>query len=235
MEKITTCIRAEKVEYKKLTDSISIFNYESVSKPKLSILNTKSCGFIYTKDIPKTVRCPVKGIVENLYFVTPKLLRYINEYGFTDDTYKLFKSEILENFYENIENHIPIFIDYSLHMIFDVNKKVLPTCIYFDYIQARLNSSNYDLNAVLKVLWDREDVYNIDKYMDLDIKNIPYYNNDTGNEQFISFRWVASIEDYKKMWDKCLKYKCEYPSCRMYEAIAALDLLGIEKYKIEGG
>ena len=38
-------------------------------------------------------------------------------------------------------------------------------------------------------------------------------------------------EDYKKMWDKCLEYKCKYPSCRMHEAIAALDLLGIEKYK----
>ena len=127
------------------------------------------------------------------------------------------------------EDHVLVKFDYSSHMLFDLYEKPYPVGIYFDYIDASMSNGDYDLKLVLESLRERGGV----RFIEDEIQNVPYYNNESGCRQFLEFMYVPTREEYIKLWDWCKSNGGEYPSTSKYRAIAALDLLGIEQFKID--
>lgn len=134
--------------------------------------------------------------------------------------FQLYKSEILEfcrkNLYWNIlenlnkfsisnpytylsENknakYILLDFDTCSHLIYDINRNLIPSAIYFDYCTAHIDNEHYDLEESLKILKTRTDI----KFLKEGIQKIPYYNQDEDRTECLEFIWMPSDEDYKKI------------------------------------
>ena len=118
-----------------------------------------------------------------------------------------------------------VVLEMSGHMLFDVDGAVLPCAVHFDYSDGRMENTQYDLKKALALLQGRADVRfggdDGDK-----IQRIPHYNASRMRHSFIDFVWTPSVEDYRRMWEKCLSYD-RYPSTNTHRAVFDLDLLGL--------
>lgn len=131
--------------------------------------------------------------------------------------------------------------EHASHMLFDRHGQVLPVAIRFDYIEAHVNNSRYDLEKAAKILLARDDItiFPVKRYRDEPdydgvaktveeaVASIPYYNAERGRNRTITFRWTPRVEDYRKMWAECLRLGGRYPSTNRYHAVFNLDLLGL--------
>ena len=117
-------------------------------------------------------------------------------------------------------------------MLFDINGNVIEREIYFDYISSRISNENYDLKLAEKILRERSDIeFCLDRFNkdnNSAIQHIPSYNSFSGVDKCIEFIWKPTLEDYKKVWEKCLKYNTTYPSTKKYDAVFDLDMLGLK-------
>lgn len=128
-------------------------------------------------------------------------------------------------------------------MIFDHAGEVLPSAIYFDYINFHMTDGAYDLVKAAKHLMQRKDITvfkgtairsNISPTVAATVEdaifNVPYYNAEEGCRRTISFRWEPSREDFAAMWNKCKTYRGKFHTFgRRYDAIRDLDLLGLRE------
>lgn len=124
-----------------------------------------------------------------------------------------------------------LLLDSSSHMAFKPDGKTpFPVAFQFYYINGRVDNQNYDLTLVQDILRARSDI----KFLmgkdspTSEIQPIPYYNRDENRTHHLPFFWRPSEADYLRMWEWCQKNGGKYPSTRKHEAVAALDLLGIE-------
>lgn len=130
-----------------------------------------------------------------------------------------------------------VIFNFNNFTLTDLSGNYLPVQIAFDYIEGHMDSDHYDLLSVVTELSKREDIEwggdpyasNIEKWAS--ISKVPHYNRSHANHRCVAFVWSPSTEDYRKIWKWCEDHNRRYPS--YYEAIRAMDLLGIERYRVD--
>lgn len=93
-----------------------------------------------------------------------------------------------------------IAISYGNYTVYDLNQKMLPKAIYYDYMSG-VNNQNYDLEKFLEVLTAREDIVPAPNKNKIEIVQIPYYNAEEGKTKQIEFVWVPNEQDMEVVAD----------------------------------
>jgi hypothetical protein len=209
---LDTPIRGIKIYRLKVNDSSKERTYSSTE-------------FCRTKDIKELQRGGYSDST-GWCLAKPSLIKSLQKWGWTDKDGSCdhFSSGIYKDPFSSFKRNRGIFLrdDDSCHMIFDVNNEPLPVAVRFDYIDGNMRNGSYDLAKALDILNARDDIYIIHN-----IESVPYYNRSSSCSSCISFLWRPSVEDYRKMWDRCKKIDKKYASCRMHQAIFEEDLLGL--------
>lgn len=81
--------------------------------------------------------------------------------------------------------------------LFDYNGEELPKGIFFSYIDACVDNSNYDLEEMLELLKNRNDV--VFKDNQNKILSIPSYNCNRYTHSYLEFLWIPNPETFKKV------------------------------------
>ena len=151
---------------------------------------------------------------------------------------------IFERFLQDGINvkHNVVRVDYSSHMLYDRLNEVLPVAVYFDQMHCCVTDKEYDLvksawhllnRPDVKVLHSRPDRYakavQYAQMVDEAICPVSNYSSDDESKKTIVFMWMASLEDYRKMWNVLGRKKGGYPSTRIREMVLELDLLGLKE------
>lgn len=129
---------------------------------------------------------------------TPDTLAKVREDGFDE----LFDHVIGHNFFGAYQSGdvAVVEVDYDSYQLYDANGNMLPTMVFFDYINGWFNNYHYDLNKALKILESRSDV---ELYRDSrtgrKIQEIPYFNRDEHRTHSISFKWMPTPDDMKRV------------------------------------
>lgn len=138
-----------------------------------------------------------------------------------------------------VEQQVPldrcVQVDIGSHMVFDRFGEVLPTAMYCDYMAAGMHNGKYDLDLALKVLKKDPRV----RFMHPDARRgrngsaadvihaIPHYNCDETHSAFLSFWFMPTLEDARKLWVVQKELNPQYPSTQFHGAVEKLDLLGL--------
>lgn len=113
------------------------------------------------------------------------------------------------------------------NQFYSLDDEIVPTAVWFDYIDAHIDNSRYDLAKLVDILRTREDVEFFDggerQYWKVDadrpeIKSIPSYNAEGGRTQYAPFFWLPSLEVMKLL---------EADMSNRYKTIFEQDLLGL--------
>jgi len=107
------------------------------------------------------------------------------------------------------------------HMIFDQDGAALPVGQTCEYIMWNMDNEHYDLDKAFEILSRHPEVEQLSRF------DIPYYNREEGLTESLAFRWVPTVDSYRKTWAWCLENKSKYPSTEMPRAARALDLFGL--------
>jgi hypothetical protein len=223
------------------TDVNKLVAYRLESHSSLDDSQFVKTGFCSLKEVSKFLKKGKIPPYNEWCMVTHILLEHLQQNGFimNDGLNKEYYEDSFTAFKE--QAGILVRFDNDAHMVFDSTGEPLPVAIHFDYINSIENES-YNLELVSSILSSRKDILILK-----DIHDIPYYNACNGCTKTINFLWQPSVEDYRKMWNKCLLYGSKYPSCEMHQAVFDEDLLGLRaggaskfdsyagKYSEEGG
>lgn len=127
--------------------------------------------------------------------------------------------------------------DYSSHMLFDRHGEVLPTALYFDYMNGHIRNGAYHLDKVIDILRNDPRVTAIEERRrnntdvldkkDWKPQSVPYYNVSKGCSTHVSFRFAPTLDDMRRLWAQMKSYGSKYPSTENYRAVFDLDLLGL--------
>lgn len=74
----------------------------------------------------------------------------------------------------------------------DINEKVLPKALYFNYLNSDIHDGLYHLNDLFEYLKSREYI----KILDDSIIDIPHYHCKNGKSKQIRFVWTPSSDDF---------------------------------------
>ena len=125
-----------------------------------------------------------------------------------------------------------LFVESGTHMVFNGEGQPVPVAILFSYINAQMDNLAYDLKKAVAILKARDDIRFVQRGRHAtadDIQAIPGYNQSDGRTLCISFVWMPSVEDYRRMWDGCLTIGGKYPMTNRYRAVFEHDLLGLRR------
>lgn len=134
--------------------------------------------------------------------------------------------------------------DHSMRYVDDINRHYA-NAFQFDYIDSNMNSTNYDLEKVLKILSKRARVRAYprkqkpcrelgspvslrdmsEKERKSLIRTIPYYNNDSGVDTCLDFKWEPTQKEMDTLVAENLKEK----GYNRFKVIFDLDMLGLRK------
>lgn len=157
----------------------------------------------------------------NIVLIDDNFLNFIktnNPFAFIENELPSINKFSKEDIYDMIQSGSFLFMYYSGHMLFDCNKKPLPYAKSYDYISTILNNKYCDLDKLLIHLKEHEWVINKD---DIKIEDIPYYNADDEQNQFIRVSIYPSVESYQDLYEV---YKdSEYPSTKMDKFISSIN------------
>lgn len=131
-------------------------------------------------------------------------------------------------------------LDHASHMLFDRQGEVLPTAIFFDYMNGNLRDGAYHLERVLEVLaqdprvraWDERAArgrQGAASPATLTVSAVPYYNVSRGCSRHVAFVFSPSEQDMKRLWAQMKSYGGSYPSTEAHRAIFDLDMLGLRQ------
>jgi len=133
-------------------------------------------------------------------------------------------------------------LDVSNNAVFAADGQPLPVAMPFDYINAGIEETRYDLTIAAKLLLSRSDVriFKVDwrghaekqaiaKTVDEAVVRIPHYNANRGRSHTINFVWMPSVDDYRKMiaHAKASKQTPYVYGSGLYQSVFELDLLGL--------
>jgi hypothetical protein len=113
-----------------------------------------------------------------------------------------------------------LFCQWSSHSFFDINLEPVPVVISGDYIEAGIRSTRYDLTGLHKHFSNHPQVVSIGK-----IKEIPYYNNDSGYEKYFKLLVLPTVEQLKIIG--ITKQEIFYQPWQKHE-----DFLGMKPYRL---
>jgi hypothetical protein len=83
------------------------------------------------------------------------------------------------------------------HSFYNVDMEPIPVVIGGDYIQGGISSRNYDLEKLHKYLSTHKQVKYISK-----IEEIPYYNNESGDEKCFEVLVLPTVKQLKEMGNR---------------------------------
>lgn len=116
--------------------------------------------------------------------------------------------------------------DYGAHMLFDDEGGVLPTGLYYDYMNGNMRNGSYDLVKTIAVLNSLPDVCALGEDT-LAIKDVPYYNVSSGCSSFLAFVYGPTQEQMAAIWEKAKSMGGKYPSTMLHQAAFELDTMGL--------
>lgn len=128
----------------------------------------------------------------------------LNHMGSTDGLKKI-QEGVINCPYTHIKEHgtegtEALLMNYGALQVYDIHGTLLPTPVYFDYIQANVDNRYYDLEELSKSLVERHDIEIIyDRGQKGVIKDIPYYNSEPERDRCIEFFWYPVEEDFAKV------------------------------------
>ena len=170
------------------------------------------------------------------YLVSDDMLERVRKFGFSSSCGPTRKDDVVEN---------PAWFDYFANggsirnvirhcgyydRFFTLTGEIMPTGIFFDYIDAEMNSRTYDLEKVSEILSERSDVNFIhgtasNKSRDPSRQAlIPYYNNESGCDMMLTFYFTPSQEQMEFIEQECEREKGLRRRC---EIVLDEDMLGI--------
>ncbi len=191
--------------------------------------------------------------VENLVLVPDGFLEHARLHGYVDacEKFQQHFAGSAEGAYEqflsgkaSVENLV--ILEHSSHMLFDRNGEVLPTALFFDYMNGNLRNGSYDLKKAMEILRKDPRVTPVTERRSYRgdsaeegtwrVQEVPYYNVSKGCSQHLSFVFAPTAEDMTSLWAQMKSYKTQYPSTERHRAIFDLDMLGLRaggaaKYK----
>lgn len=154
------------------------------------------------------IEVPMNGKMQevplNLYKKGAREIFRRNHMGDTEGMKKI-QDTYIKKPYSHIKEHglagaEALLLYYAGHAVYDLEGKMLPKAVYFDYIHANVDNAYYDLEEFHKALAKRKDIEFIhDRYGKSDIKDIPYYNSEEGRNKCMEFFWYPSDEDFAKI------------------------------------
>lgn len=111
------------------------------------------------------------------------------------------------------------------NQFYTLDDEIMPTAVWFDYIDAYIENTRYDLSKVVDILRERDDIvfpesrdhWTVDKDRP-EIQRIPYYNADGGRTTYVPFFWLPTMEAMKLL---------EADMSNRYKTIFEQDLLGL--------
>ena len=116
--------------------------------------------------------------------------------------------------------------DYGSHMLFDDEGKVLPTGLYYDYINGNMRNGSYDMAKTVAVLSKLPDVH-VEGEKALALQSVPHYNVSRGCSAFLSFIYGPTQEQMEAIWKKAQTLNKKYPSTALHQAAFELDIMGL--------
>lgn len=183
-------------------------------------------GISNTKPVPNI---PDVTCDQNLVLASSELLDHVRLNGFTfcQQIFDIDYEKPFTNFTSPNKNDYKLVVfRFDLRMVFDLDAQPLPVVVRCNYIDGRFDNAHYDLKKAVEILNSRKDIFDTP----VKIKEIPCPYNSSFRNKYIEFRWAPSLEDYRKMWQRCLELsKPEHETIwnPKYKAIWDLDLLGL--------
>lgn len=107
---------------------------------------------------------------------------------------KWFKGEELPENPEDIDVSKIVFSSGYDHTFWTIDLEPIPVVVQGDYIDAQINSRNYDLEKLHKYLSKHKQVRSVS-----DIELITYYNNDSGHDTFFTCLVLPTVKQLKDM------------------------------------
>lgn len=112
----------------------------------------------------------------------------------------------------------------SGHLIFDLNKELIPIPFGYDYISSPFSNKVSDLKPLLEHLKTQNWVINKDE---LYIESVPYYNNEDRSEQYIKGKEIPYVcilpdkESLNEAYKRSLEVNKKYFSVTLKELIVS--------------
>jgi hypothetical protein len=219
-------------------------NAQAPANFKAMMPDSAQQGFAKVRDIRAYLKGKVSTIKtqDKLQLVSPEFRARAQRDGFVAAWEQEGKQHVTGQLFEAFEQGTVqlddlVTPDYGGHMLFDRKGGVLPTALYFDYMNGNFRNGAYDLAKAIEVLKLDPRVrqvytgrsYNKSKFDEAKwaIQEVPYYNNSPGCSQNLAFIFSPTQEDMTRMWELMPKLNKQYPSTTTHEAVFVLDLLGL--------
>jgi hypothetical protein len=170
--------------------------------------------------------------MRELAYVSPEVLETAAKKGFMEAMHSS-RTGLMQSIFDRYEEgafdlDCLVAPNYSAELLFDRKGEILPTAIYFGYLNGNFNNGAYHLKKALATLKSDSRVAPVPG-KDLAVSEIPYYNAERNYDKQIEFVFQPTREDMRAIWDYCTKTFKEYPSTHRHEAIFDLDLLNLRK------
>lgn len=240
-ESTATVTERRRIDAVVIDDKIVIYRLTSTTssdlKPELRLSVkegiTSKEGLFSFKNGDATLPQYAKG--QAAVLGTPELVEAIRTHGWLDDEFhKLIRDDIETPYTRWMTGGYKvediILFEGGAHMCHDWQGVPMACAIAFDYLSARMNNGQYDLERALEILKARKDIrfWGATRWeKDGEIRRVPGYNQSRGCHTFISFVWMPSREDYLKMWARAKSYGQAHASTERYRAVFDEDLLGL--------
>jgi len=127
-------------------------------------------------------------LVDKEFFLNIKKMYIIDAIEKTNT----FQHKPYTTYLENKDMSIILFSNYN-HVAKYLDKTYIPLTVVFDYSRSRINSLNYDIDKVMKILNSRDDI--IFKDIDNKITIIPHYNAESGCNLAVEFSWYSGDKE----------------------------------------
>lgn len=204
-------------------------------------------GICHKDSLERFLKGRTKDLVrEDVSLVHPELLDALRTKGFADGMESLGKvrqalsqapfTDITENG-ANPNNIVRV--DFSSHMVFDLEGESLPVAVHCDYISAYIHDGTYRLEKAEAILKNDPRVRFIEEGSRYSrktssagseksfIQAVPYYNARVGCSNYLPFWFMPTAEDAKRLWAQQKSYGTRYPSTEAHRAMFDLDILGL--------
>jgi hypothetical protein len=124
--------------------------------------------------------------------------------------------------------------DFRTRMLYDRFGEVLPTAVFFNYMNGNLRNGAYDLEKVVKILSKRKGIQALQGERKLEVEKlcideVPYYNRRGACSAQVQFIFQPTVREMRAMWAKMQELNKRTPSIGEHLAIFELDLLGLRK------
>lgn len=202
-------------------------------------------GFARPQDLEKFLADKAKNIetIQGLTLVPAGFREHARLHGYVAacDKFKTYRTdncgayELFASGAASLEDLVVL--EHGGHMLFDRNGEVLPTALFFNYMNGNVHNGCYLLKKTLGILRKdpritpiRERRSGEAEAVDKDgwhPQNVPHYNASGACSWHVAFSFAPTADDMKRLWAQMKSYNTKYPSTLAHQAVFDLDMLGL--------